>query len=91
MPRNPPAIADAPTGVLGGTGQVHLDWNDVEGTTYYQVRVWSSRGWIELPSGEIGITFDGSGATVENLWSSASPYFSVRAGNAAGMSDGRNT
>ena len=65
---------------------MHLDWNDVEDATYYQVRVWSASGWIELPGGGIEITFDGSGATLENL-RSGFLYLSVRAGNAAGVSD----
>ena len=87
-PGSPPKAPDAPTGKVTGLGQVQLDWNDVEDATYYQVRFWwDSTEWVELPTGEIGIAIDGSGATVSNLPDYGFYYFMVRAGNAAGLSD----
>ena len=43
-----------------------LDWNDVEGAAYYEVRFWDATE-VEFPTGEIGIVLEGSGATVSNL------------------------
>ena len=40
-----------------------LDWNDVEGAAFYQVRFWKATEWVELPTGDIGIVLNGSGAT----------------------------
>ena len=83
----PLAAPDTPTGEVTGKGQVKLDWNDVAGAAYYQVRTWINEKWVELPAGEIGIVLDGSGATVSNLPNYGFLYFSVRAGNAAGVSE----
>ena len=41
----------------------------------------------ELPTKEVGIVIDGSGAEVSNLPNGSYLYFSVRAGNGAGVSD----
>ena len=88
-PDSPPKTPDAPTGKVTGTGQVRLDWNDVDGATYYQVRFFDDddADWVELPTDEIGLVLDGSSATVSNLPDYGTYYFSVRAGNAAGLSD----
>ena len=88
-PVNPPDVPDKPTGEVTGKGQVQLDWNDVAGATYYQVRFYENpkADWVELPTGEIGIVIDGSAATVSSLPNYGFYYFSVRAGNAAGLSD----
>ncbi len=87
-PGNPPDVPETPAGEVTGRGQVALDWNDVEGAAYYQVRFWSVTDWVELPSDDIGIVPDGSGATVSNLpVGYGYYYFSARAGNAAGVSD----
>ena len=73
---------------MTGKGQVQLDWNDVEGAAYYQVRFCcGSTDWVELPTDEIEIVIDGSGARVSNLPEYGFYYFSVRAGNAAGLSE----
>ena len=85
-PGNPPDLPDTPTGEVIGKEQVRLDWNDVESATSYQVRFWHSSDWVELPTDEIGIVIDGSGATIGNLPDYGFCYFSVRAGNAAGLS-----
>ena len=88
-PDSPPKTPDAPTGKVTGIGQVQLDWNDVEGATYYQVRFFDDddADWVELPTDEIGLVLGGSGATVSNLPDYGTYYFSVRAGNAAGLSE----
>ena len=88
-PDSPPKTPDAPTGKVTGTGQVQLDWNDVEGATYYQVRFFDDddADWVKLPTDEIGLVLDGSGATVSNLPDYGTYYFSVRAGNGAGLSE----
>ena len=57
------------------------------GAAFYQVRFWDATDWVELPIGDIGIVFDGSGATVSNLPKYGFYYFSAQAGNAAGLSD----
>ena len=86
-PSSPPDTPDAPTGDVTGKGGVALNWNDVEGATYYQVRSWLNGKWEELPTKEVGIVIDGSGAEVSNLPNGSYLYFSVRAGNGAGVSD----
>lgn len=86
-PSSPPDVPDTPTGEVTGKGQVKLDWNDVEGTAYYQVRFFAATDWVELPTDDIGIELDGSGAVVSNLPDYGFYYFAVRAGNAAGLSD----
>ena len=87
MPGSPPDAPQTPTGEVTGRGQAQLDWNDVEGAAYYQVRFWDADEWVELPTDEIAIVIDGSGAAVSNLPNGGFLYFSVRAGNAAGVSD----
>ncbi len=82
-----PDAPDAPTGEVTARGQAQVDWNDVEGATYYQLRTWISTKWVVAPSEEISIVFDGSAAVVSNLPNGGYLYFSVRAGNAAGLSD----
>ena len=86
-PTAPPDVPDAPTGEVTGKGQVRLDWNDVEGATYYQVRFYGNEGWVELPTDDISLVLDGSGATASNLPVYGFYYFAVRAGNAAGVSE----
>ena len=86
-PTAPPDVPDKPTGEVTGKGQVRLDWNDVEGATYYQVRFYGNEGWVELPTDDIGLVLDGSGATASNLPDYGFYYFAVRAGNAAGVSE----
>ena len=87
-PDNPPEAPDAPTGKVTGFGQVQLDWNDVAEAAYYQVRFfYASYEWVELPAHEIEIAIDGSGAAVSNLPDYGFYYFSVRAGNGAGVSE----
>ena len=80
-------MPDTPTGEVTGKGRVKLDWNDVEGATYYQVRFYDNADWIELPTDEISLVLDGSGATASNLPDYGFYYFAVRAGNAAGVSE----
>ena len=87
-PSSPPDAPDKPAGQLTGPGQVLLDWNDVEGAAYYQVRFCcGSADWVTLPTGGIEVVFDGSGAAVSNLPDYGIYYFSVRAGNGAGLSE----
>ena len=87
-PEDPPETPDAPAGEVTGPGQVQLDWNDVEAASYYQVRFCcGSTDWVTLPTGGIEVVFDGSGATASNLPDYGIYYFSVRAGNAAGVSE----
>ncbi len=82
-----PDTPDVPTGEVTAKGQAQVDWNDVEDATYYQLRTWISTKWIVAPSTEISIVFDGSAAVVSNLPNGGYLYFSVRAGNASGLSD----
>ena len=87
-PTDPPDVPDKPTGEVTEKGQVQLDWNDVAGAAYYQARFCcGSTDWVELPADGIEIVIEGSGATVSNLPDYGIYYFSVRAGNAAGLSD----
>ena len=87
-PEDPPETPDAPDGEVTGEGQVRLDWNDVEAASYYQVRFCcGSADWVTLPTGGIEVVFDGSGAAVSNLPDYGIYYFSVRAGNGAGVSE----
>ena len=87
-PEDPPETPDAPAGEVTGEGQVRLDWNDVEDASYYQVRFCcGSADWVTLPTDGIEVVFDGSRATVSNLPDYGIYYFSVRAGNAAGVSE----
>ena len=86
-PTSPPGVPDKPTGEVTGKGQVRLDWNDVEGATYYQVRFYDNADWIELPTDEISLVLDGSEAAASNLPDYGFYYLAVRAGNAAGVSE----
>ena len=86
-PTSPPDAPDTPTGEVTGKGRVQLDWNDVAGATHYQVRFYDDADWVELPTDEISLVLDGSGATASNLPDYGFYYFAVRAGNAAGVSE----
>ncbi len=86
-PTDPPDTPDEPSGEVTVKGQVRLDWNDVEGAAYYQVRFYGDTDWVELPTGEIELDLDGSGATASNLPDYGFYYFAVRAGNGAGVSE----
>ena len=87
-PSSPPDAPERPTGEVTGRGQVQLDWNDAAGAEFYQVRFCcGNQDWVELPTDGIEIVFDGSGATLSNLPDYGTYHFSVRAGNAAGLSD----
>ena len=86
-PTDPPDTPDEPTGEVTGKGEVRLDWNDVEGAAYYQVRFYGDTDWVELPTDEIDLVLDGSGATASNLPDYGFYYFAVRAGNGAGVSE----
>ena len=89
VPDSPPDAPDKPAGEVAAPGQVKLDWNDVEGAAYYRVGFWDvdEWDWVELPTGDIEIDLDGSSATITKLPKSSTYWFSVRAGNAAGLSD----
>lgn len=86
-PSSPPGVPETPTGEVTGEGRVQLDWNDVAGAAYYQVRFCcGNKNWVELPTDGIEIVIEGSEATVSNLPDYGQYHFSVRAGNAAGLS-----
>ncbi len=86
-PSSPPDAPERPTGEVTGRGQVRLDWNDAAGAEFYQIRFCcGNQDWVELPTDGIEIVFDGSGATLSNLPDYGTYHFSVRAGNAAGVS-----
>ena len=86
-PDSPPDTPDTPTGEVIGEGQVRLDWNDVIGATSYKVRFWKLTDWVDLPTADIGIVFDGSSATVSDLPNYGLYFFSVRADDGASHSD----
>ena len=87
-PSSPPDAPERPTGEVTGRGQVRLDWNDAAGAEFYQVRFCcGNQDWVELPTDGIEIVIDGSRATLSNLPDYGTYHFSVRAGNAAGVSD----
>ena len=86
-PSSPPGVPETPTGEVTGEGRVQLDWNDVAGAAYYQVRFCcGNKDWVELPTDGIEIAINGSEAAVSNLPGYGTYHFSVRAGNAAGLS-----
>lgn len=96
-PLTPPGAPERPYGVVIGPGTVSLDWNDVATATSYDVRVWQVplNRYVELSPGGpvrgIGITFDGSSATVSALPASQPAHdgwyaFQVRAVNDVGPS-----
>ena len=86
-PSSPPDAPERLTGEVTGRGQVRLDWNDAAGAEFYQVRFCcGNQDWVELPTDGIEIVIDGSGATLSNLPDYGTYHFSVRAGNAAGVS-----
>ena len=78
---------DKLTGEVIGKGQVRLDWNNVAEASSYEVRFWALTDWVDLPTDDIGIVFDGSNATVSGLPNYGFYYFDVRAVNAVGPSD----
>ena len=86
-PTDPPDSPAGSSGEVTGKGEVRLDWNDVEGVAYYQVRFYGDTDWVELPTGEIELVLDGSGATASDLPDYGFYYFAVRAGNGAGVSE----
>ena len=89
-PTTPLNKPDAPTGSLDGAGNASLDWNDVETATGYEVGLWWGNSWTTLPetSANIGVSINGSQATVTGLPTSWTVYFfRVRAINGIGASD----
>ena len=71
-------------------GVVSIDWADVAGATYYDVRYYAD-DWVVLdPDGAVSgvrVSFSGASATVRDLPTDAQWYFfQVRAGNANGAS-----
>ena len=77
----PPGPPGNFTGEVIGKGQVKLDWDDVAGATGYAVQFYThtADGWVQLPANDIGIVFNGSGATVSGLPDYDSYSFRVRA------------
>ena len=75
------ATLDTLTGEVIGKGQARLDWNDVAGATGYGVQFYTPTpdGWVDLPTDDIGIVYDGSSATVSGLPDDEFYYFRVRA------------
>ncbi len=84
---DPPEVPEGLTGEFTGDGEVQLDWDDTEGATGYVARFWKLTEWVDLPTDEIAISFDGSAATVTGLPRYGIYYFAVRAANTAGQSD----
>ena len=89
-PTTPLNKPEAPTGSLDGAGNASLDWNDVETATGYEVGLWWGNSWTTLPetSANIGVSINGSQATVTGLPTRWTVYFfRVRAINGIGASD----
>ena len=88
-PDTPLTAPDTPTGEVTAKGQVKLDWNDVEGATGYRVQFYVSMttGWVDLPTDDIGIAYDGSSATVSGLPDYDLYYFRVSTSHSDWWSD----
>ena len=83
-----PDTPDQPTGTAVFIGGVDLEWNDVPGADSYDVQLFRSGQWIDLPGDGIEIAFYGAGAIISELNHKGSSYwFHVRANNAHGSSD----
>ena len=70
----PDGLPDPPENFTGevmviGKGPVKLDWDDVAGATGYGIQFYTPTpdGWVELPTADIDIVFDGSNATISGL------------------------
>ena len=83
-----PDTPDQPTGTAVFIGGVDLEWNDVPGADSYDVQLFRSGQWIDLPGDGVDIAFYGAGAIISELNHGGSSYwFQVRAKNAYGSSD----
>ncbi|MHA6534096.1 S-layer homology domain-containing protein [Paenibacillus sp. BAC0078] len=84
-----PDIPAAPQGLAaaGGDRQVNLSWNTVTGATYYNIYMTTeSQAYGEQKIASV----TASTYTVENLNNGQAYYFTVKAGNAQGMSGASN-
>ncbi len=82
-----PETPNRPTGTAVFVGGVDLEWNDVPGADSYDVQLYQSGGWTDLPGNGIEIAFYGAGAIISGLDPTATLWFQVRARNAHGASD----
>ena len=69
--------------------QVELAWEDVDGADGYEVQLWDQdvRDWVDLPTDDVSITFNGPSAVVSGLPEGQLWFLKVRAVNAAGVSE----
>ena len=82
-----PDVPDKPTGTAIHVGMVDLEWNEVPRADYYEVQLFYSSDWQDLPGNGVEIAFYGPGAILRNLPHEGRYYFRVRAGNSAGKSE----
>ena len=80
-------MPDKPTGTAIHVGMVDLEWNEVPRADYYEVQLFYSSDWQDLPGNGVEIAFYGPGAILRNLPHEGRYYFRVRAGNSAGKSE----
>ena len=82
-----PDTPDRPVGTAVFVGGVDLEWNDVPGADSYDVQLYRSGQWMDLPGDGVEIAFYGAGAIISELDPGSTHWFQVRAGNAHGSSD----
>ena len=68
---------------------VQLEWQDVEGADGYEVQFHDhgAGDWVDLPTGDVAIVFNGSSAVVSGLPENRLWWFQARAVNSAGPSE----
>ena len=92
-PRTEGSAPDTPhlaTGTAVFIGAVDLVWDDAPGADSYDVQLYGSGRWIDLPGDGVAIALYGAGAIISELDPETSLWLRVRAANAHGISDWSN-
>ena len=87
----PPGVPALPVGTAVFIGGVDLEWDDVIWADSYDVQLFRSGQWTDLPGDGVAIAFYGAGAIISGLDPESSMWFRVRAGNAHSISDWSET
>ena len=82
-----PPVPDPPTGTALWASIVDLEWNEVPGADSYDVQVFHTGQWTELPANGIEIAFYGAGAVIRDLLTDVDYNFRVRAVDSHGASE----